>query len=382
MIEMKCTTTGVMMFRFSSQSSGLFIIGLGLATVASAPALAEATVDSSAGTLQITAMATGLEEPWGLAFLPDGGFLVTEREGRLNLYPAGGGIAQALSGLPDVYVEGQGGLLDVMVPRNFDKSREIWLSFSQPQGAGAGTAMGRGILADDARLADFTLVFSAPVGGAGGRHFGSRLVQAEDGTIYLTVGERGTPDLAQDPSRAEGKILHFNESGAPIGPDDPSQLAGLHSMGHRNPQGAALDGNGQLWVVEHGAQGGDELNRVAVGRNYGWPIIAYGKDYDDSKLGIGTAAPGLEQPAHYWDPSIAPSGLLFYTGAMFPEWQGDVFTGSLKFNYISRLDPENGYAEEAITAKETGRVRDVRQAPDGSIWFLSVVDGAVYRISR
>jgi aldose sugar dehydrogenase len=352
------------------------------ATTIPARSNAQSTVDTSIGPLTITEMATGLDEPWGLAFLPDGRFLITERAGRLQLFAASGGAGQQITGLPKIFEEGQGGLLDVMVPRDFETSREVWLSFSEPQGRGAGTAMGRGTLGDDGQLADFRTLFSAPPGGRGGRHFGSRLVQGADNSIFLTVGERGKPDLAQDPTRAEGKVMHFFKDGIPIGADDETWLPGLHSMGHRNPQGAALDANGQLWVVEHGAQGGDELNRVEEGRNYGWPIIAYGKDYDDSKLGIGTSAPGLEQPVHYWDPSIAPSGLMFYTGDMFPEWTGDVFTGSLKFDYISRLDPENGYAEEAITARETGRVRDVRQAPDGSIWFLSVTDGAVYRISR
>ena len=345
-------------------------------------AQADGTAKTSLGDVQITAMATGFDEPWGLAFLPDGRFLVTERAGRLQLFPALGGQGQQLAGLPEVYAEGQGGLLDVMVPRDFDQSRAVWLSYAKPQGSGAGTAMGRGILSVNGGLTDFTPLFSALVGGEGGRHFGSRLVEAPDGSIFLTIGERGTADLAQDPQRAEGKVMHFQPDGTPIATALPGALAGLYSLGHRNPQGAALDANGQLWVVEHGAQGGDELNRVGAGLNYGWPIIAYGKDYDDSKLGIGTAAPGLEQPVHYWDPSIAPSGMMIYSGPMFPEWQGDVFTGSLKFDYIARLDPDQGYREEAITARETGRVRDIRQGADGSIWFLSVTDGAVYRISR
>jgi aldose sugar dehydrogenase len=353
-----------------------------LATMLANQGHADSVIKTSIGNLEITTVAEGLEEPWGIAFLPDGRFLVTERDGRLQLFPPQGGQGQQIAGVPDVYVEGQGGLLDVMIPRDFDQSREVFLSFSEPQDGGAGTALGRGKLTGDGKLADFTTLFSAPVGGQGGRHFGSRIVEAPDGTIFLTAGERGTPDLAQDRTRAEGKVLHFFRDGIPIGPDDETSLRGLHSLGHRNPQGAALDANGQLWVVEHGAQGGDELNRVEVNRNYGWPIITYGKDYDDSKIGTGTSAPGLEQPVHYWDPSIAPSGLMFYNGDMFPEWQGDVFTGSLKFNYISRLDPDNNYAEEAITAGETGRVRDVRQAPDGSIWFLSVVDGAVYRMAK
>ena len=367
---------------YSRRSPTKIMISLVLATAIPGMAFADSVTQTSIGPLQITTMADGLDEPWGLAFLPDGQFLVTERAGRLQLFPAAGGAGQEISGLPQVFEEGQGGLLDVMLPRDFTQSREVWLSFSEPQGDGAGTAMGRGTLSDDGRLVDFQTLFSAPVGGSGGRHFGSRLVEARDGSIFLTVGERGTPDLAQDPTRAEGKVMHVARDGSPIGPADGSMLGGLYSLGHRNPQGAALDASGQLWVVEHGAQGGDELNRVEQGRNYGWPIIAFGKDYDDSKLGIGTQAPGLEQPVHYWDPSIAPSGLMFYTGAMFPEWQGDVFTGSLKFDYIARLDTDNAYAEEAITAPETGRVRDIRQAPDGSIWFLSVIEGAVFRISR
>jgi aldose sugar dehydrogenase len=367
---------------FSYKSSTFGIIVSLFATAFPNLSHADSTTKTSIGNVEITTMAKGLDEPWSLSFLPDGRFLVTERAGRLQMFPPEGGKGQQIGGVPKVYARGQGGLLDVMIPRDFDQSREVFLSFSQPQARGAGTAMGRGTLTDDGKLADFTTLFSAPEGGQGGRHFGSRIVEAPDGIVFLTVGERGTPDLAQDPTRAEGKVLHFSRDGLPIGPDDTSSLPGLHSLGHRNPQGAALDANGQLWVVEHGAQGGDELNRVEENRNYGWPIIAYGKDYDDSKLGVGSSAPGLEQPVHYWDPSIAPSGLMFYTGDMFPEWQGDVFTGSLKFNYISRLDPDNGYVEETITANETGRVRDVRQAPDGSIWFLSVVDGAVYRMAR
>jgi aldose sugar dehydrogenase len=376
------TIGGGKMSLLSCKCRSFSIIVSLFATTFPSVGLADSTIETSIGNLEITTIADGLEEPWGLAFLPDGGFLVTERDGRLQKFPPTGGEGQQISGIPEVYVEGQGGLLDVMIPRDFNQSREVFLSFSQPQTRGAGTAMGRGTLTDDGELADFTTLFSAPEGGQGGRHFGSRIVEAPDGTIFLTVGERGTGDLAQDRTRAEGKVMHFFRDGIPIGPDDNDALPGIHSMGHRNPQGAALDANGQLWVVEHGAQGGDELNRVEVNRNYGWPIITYGKDYDDSKIGIGTTAPGLEQPVHYWDPSIAPSGLMFYTGDMFPEWQGDVFTGSLKFNYISRLDPDNNYAEESITAGETGRVRDVRQAPDGSIWFLSVVDGAVYRLAK
>jgi aldose sugar dehydrogenase len=346
------------------------------------PVLPE-TIETSAGYVSVSAMATGLDEPWALAFLPDGSFLITERAGRLTLFPPEGGRGQPVGGLPEVYAEGQGGLLDVMVPRDFATSREVWLSYAEPQGGGAGTAAGRGWLSEDGtRLDTFEPLFQSPEGGQGGRHFGSRLVEAADGTVFLTIGERGTgPDgmEAQDGTRAEGKVIHLARDGSPATLQD-GLLPGVYSMGHRNPQGAALDAAGQLWVTEHGAQGGDELNRILPGRNYGWPVISYGRDYDDSPIGIGTEAPGMEQPVHYWDPSIAPSGLMIYQGSLFPDWQGDIFTGSLKFGFLSRLDPETGYKEERIEGPETARTRDVREAPDGAIWFLSVGNGAAYRM--
>ena len=212
-------------------------------------------------------------------------------------------------------------------------------------------------------------------------HFGARVVEAADGTLFLTSGERGTAERAQDKTLANGKVFHLTRDGAPLTAIDGA-LDGVYSMGHRNPQGITVDDAGQLWVVEHGAQGGDELNRIRAGANYGWPVISFGKDYDDSPIGVGTTAPGMEQPVVFWDPSIAPSGLMIYSGEMFPEWQGDVFTGSLKFDYLSRLDPDQNYAEERIDGPQTGRVRDVRQAPDGSIWFMSVTEGSVYRLAR
>jgi glucose/arabinose dehydrogenase len=347
------------------------------------PARAEMRA-TSLGDLSVTAVATGLEEPWGLAFLPDGRFLVTERDGRLTLFPPGGGAGQSVAGLPEVAARGQGGLLDVVVPRDFATSREVWLTFSQPSGGGASTAVGKGRLsADDSRIEGFATLFSGDTT-PGGRHFGARLVEAPDGTVFLTTGDRGTgPDgmQAQDPTRIEGKVVHLNRDGSPA-TSLPDWRPGVLSVGHRNPQGAALDAQGRLWLVEHGAQGGDELNLVRTGANYGWPVISYGVNYNGDRIGVGTEADGMEQPAFWWDPSIAPSGLMIYDGAMFPEWRGDVFTGSLKFDYLSRLDPDEGYAEERITMPETGRVRDVRQAPDGSIWFMSVHEGAVFRLAR
>ncbi len=359
-----------------------------LALAGAAPAWAAPQVETSVGTMAITPVAEGLEEPWAIGFLPGGAFLVTEREGRLKLFPAAGEAPRLVEGLPEVVAEGQGGLLDVMIPRDFAETREVWLSYAAAQGGGAGTAVGKGRLSGDgSRLEGFARLFAIPEGSSGGRHFGSRIVEAADGTVFLTVGDRGTGPLgmqAQDPRRGEGKVIHLNRDGSPATSWD-NALPGLYSMGHRNPQGAALDLSGRLLTVEHGAQGGDELNAPAQGGNYGWPVVTYGRNYNGNKLGLGTSLPGTEQPLHYWDPSIAPSGLMVYSGALVPEWRGDIFFGSLNSDFLGRLDPdtpaETGYAEERIAAPETGRVRDVVEAPDGAIWFLSVHNGAAYRMA-
>ncbi|WP_371928319.1 PQQ-dependent sugar dehydrogenase [Oceanicola sp. 502str15] len=326
----------------------------------------------------------GLDEPWGLAFMPGGGFLVTERGGDLTVVM--NGEAQRVRGVPDVYDSGQGGLLDVMVPRDFAQSREVFVSYSKTQGGGAGTALGKGRLsADGTALEGFEVLFEMEPGSSGGRHFGSRIVEGSDGYIYLTIGERGDRPAAQDLGRENGSVVRVARDGS-VPSDNPfvgqaGAQPEIWSYGHRNPQGAALDGRGQLWVVEHGAQGGDELNRVEKGANYGWPVISYGRHYSGAKIGEGVEKPGMVQPVHYWDPSIAPSGLMFYSGRLWPEWEGHVFVGSLKFDMISRLSAD-GRAELArIEAPETSRVRDVREAPDGSIWFLSVGEGAIFRMT-
>jgi len=356
-----------------------------LAALTWAIAAGAQTLDSSAGPLRVDTVVSGLETPWALGFLPDGGLLITERDGRL-LYVSDG-RAQRVAGVPDVAAVGQGGLLDVLVPRDFAATRAVYLTFARPQrGGGAGTALARGVLsADGARLDDMRVIFEMAPGSRGGRHFGSRMVEGRDGMIYLTTGDRGDRPSAQDLSRHEGSVIRVGRDGRVPG-DNPfvgrdGVLPEIWSYGHRNPQGAALAADGQLWVVEHGARGGDEVNRLEKGANYGWPVISYGRHYSGLPIGEGAAKQGMEQPAHYWDPSIAPSGLMIYSGTLWPEWRGDLFTGSLKFGLISRIDGDTLAEAERIAGPETDRVRDIREAPDGAIWFISENNGAVYRLT-
>ena len=343
-----------------------------------------AALETSAGEVRIEPVATGLVEPWSIGFLPDGGVLVTERDGSLVLL--GDGERRSVSGLPPVAATGQGGLLDVLVPSDFADTRELFFTYSKPQAGGSGTAVWRARLAGDGgSLEDGRTVFELTEGSSGGRHFGSRLVEATDGTLFLTIGDRGDRPSAQDLRRENGSVVRINRDGS-IPADNPfhgqpDAKPSIWSFGHRNPQGAALDLNGDLVVVEHGARGGDEINRISPGANYGWPVISYGRHYSGQAIGVGTQAPGMEQPAFYWDPSIAPSGMTIYSGALWPEWRGDIFVGSLKFDYIARLDGEPLTEVERIATDETLRVRDVREAPDGSIWFLSVGNGALYRMT-
>jgi aldose sugar dehydrogenase len=354
-------------------------------TLTAAPALAT-VVATSAGPMRIDPVLTGLDEPWGLAFLPGGDVLVTERGGRLVL--GSGGSQVAVTGGPQVRAQGQGGLLDVLIPRDFATSREVWLTYAAGGRAGAATAIGKGRLsADNRRIDGFQTLWTGDPA-SGGRHFGARLAQAPDGTIWLATGDRGTgPDgmAAQDPASSIGKVLAFRRDGTPLPPARAGWAPGVQSIGHRNIQGLGFDARGRLWAAEHGARGGDEVNRIQPGRNYGWPRISYGTDYDGSRIGSGTTAPGLEQPAHVWDPSMAPSGLVAWSGGLVPAWTGALFVGSLKFDHIARLDPARAsgteMAQEIIESPETARVRDVRQGPDGALWFLSVGNGALYRMA-
>ena len=325
----------------------------------------------------------GFRVPWSLGFLPGGDMLVTERGGRLWRLPTVGDRAR-IRGLPRLSTVGQGGLLDIVVARDFDQSRQVFLSFSKPQGAGQGTALAAARLINN-RLEGLRVIFEMSPGSSGGRHFGGRIVEARDGTLFLTIGERGDRPAAQDLGRHNGSIVRVRRDGAV--PSDnpfvatPGARPEIWSYGHRNPQGAALDAQGRLWVHEHGARGGDEVNLIRRGANYGWPVIAYGRHYSGGRIGEGTHKPGMEQPRFYWDPSIAPSGLAIYSGRMWPQWKGAFLVGSLKFDHIAVLSSGGQRQIATIQTPQTQRVRDVREGPDGAIWFLSEGNGALYRIT-
>ncbi len=342
-----------------------------------------ADLSTSIGKLAVTKMADGLTIPWGFDFLPDGSVLVTQRGGVLARVVDG--QVAPIKGLPKIAAVGQGGLLDILVPRDFSQTSELLLTLSLAKGQTIGTAvMAARLNSDFTRITSTRLLLQVP-GTKGGRHFGSRIQEAADGSLFVTLGERGDPPSAQDVSSLQGSILRITRGGA-AHPDNPfADIAGarpeIWSFGHRNPQGLDLDANGALWAVEHGARGGDEVNAIRKGANYGWPVIAYGRTYAGGKIGIGTSKEGLQQPAFFWDPSIAPSGLMIYSGKLWPQWRGDFFVGSLKFDYIARLDGSPMQEREQLSHQTTGRIRDIREAPDGSIWFASEHQGALFRIS-
>jgi len=330
-------------------------------------------------------VAKGLEHPWGLAFLPDGRMLVTERPGRLRVVGKDGALSEPLTGVPRVQAGGQGGLLDVVLSPSFAQDRLVYLSFSEPGDGGAGTAVARGRLGERG-LDDTQVIWRQQPKVSGGIHFGSRMVFRGDGTFFVTLGDRNKRDPAQDVSGTIGKVVRLNADGS-VPKDNPfvareGARPEIWSYGHRNVQAAALDPQGQLWTVEHGARGGDELNTPQPGKNYGWPIITYGIDYSGAKIGVGTARAGMEQPLYYWDPVIAPSGAVFYRGSVYPDWKGQLFVGSLRPGGLVRLKLANGRVVEearyAIDGEE--RVRDVREGPDGLLYVL--IDASRGRVVR
>ena len=339
----------------------------------------------------VETVARGLQNPWGLAFLPDGRMLVTERPGRLRVVATNGQLSEPLGGTqPRVAARGQGGLLDVALDPNFAQNRLVYLSYAEDRGERrAGTSVMRARLnAAGTALEGGQVIFRQEPSHTGGNHFGSRLVFDRGGHLLVTLGDRfDLRDQAQNPANHLGKVVRITTEGRPA-PDNP--FAGREgarpetwSIGHRNIQAAALHPQtGQLWTIEHGARGGDEVNIPQPGRNYGWPVITYGVDYSGARIGEGTAKAGLEQPVYYWDPSIAPSGMAFYTGDRFPAWRGSVLVGALSGKLLARLETSGGKvtAEERMLQGLGERIRDVRQGPDGFVYLLT--DSANGRILR
>ena len=344
----------------------------------------------SAQDLTVQAVATGLEHPWAVAFLPGGRFLVTERPGRLRVVAADGRVGPALPGLPEIAAGGQGGLLDVALDSGFERNRTLFFCFSEPGPGGNSTALARARLAaDDARLEDVRVIFSQKPKVASRAHFGCRIAEAADGNLFLTLGDRfSRKDDAQKLDNHIGKVVRVTKEGAPA-PGNPfigraGALPEIWSYGHRNLQGGAIAPDGSLWVHEHGPQGGDEINVARAGRNYGWPVITYGENYGGGAIGEGiTRREGMEQPLHYWVPSIAPSGMAFLSSDRYgAAMKGNLFVGSLKFAYLVRIELSGGkpVREHKLIAQQGERVRDVRQGPDGLLYVLT--DSAKGRLLR
>jgi glucose/arabinose dehydrogenase len=342
---------------------------------------------TSAGNLQLTTVARGLDHPWGMAFLSDGRMLVTERPGRMRIAGPDGRLSAPLGGVPKVHASGQGGLLGVALDPAFAKNRRIYFAYAEPGEGGAGTAVARARLGEG-RLEEVSVIFRQRPKVGGSNHFGSRLVFGRDGILFVTLGERNQGERSQKFDEHLGKIVRINADGS-VPRDNPfirrsGTLPEIWSYGHRNIQGATLHpGTGTLWIADHGAQGGDEVNIPRPGRNYGWPVITYGVDYGGGKIGEGTRKEGMEQPVHYWDPSIAPSGMVFYSGDRYPGWRGDLFVGSLKFGLVSRLDMDGNRVvrEERLFEDYDPRIRDIVQGPDGLFYLLTdESDGEIVRV--
>lgn len=327
-------------------------------------------------------VASGLEEPWGLALLPDGRWLVTERPGRLRIITAAGAVSEPVAGLPAVDAQGQGGLLDVVIGPTFGQDRMIYWSYAEPREGGNGTAVARGRLSDDgSRVEGVQVIFRAMPTYAGRLHYGSALAFGRDGKLFITLGERSDAPMrpqAQDLASHMGKTIRINADGS-VPSDNPfvgraGALPEIWSSGHRNAQGIAIAANGDVWTVEHGTRGGDEVNLDRAGLNYGWPDVTYGIEYRGVPINEGiTAREGTEQPAYYWDPSIAPGGMTVYDGAMFPGWRGNLLVAALKDKHIARLVVEGGriVGEERLLTDLGERVRDVAVAADGAVWVVT-----------
>jgi aldose sugar dehydrogenase len=349
----------------------------------------DTTFASSAGQLEVQTVATGLVHPWALAFLPDGKMLVTERPGRMRIVSPEGQLSPPLKGVPDVWASGQGGLLDIITDKGFAQNRTIYFCYAERTGGGGRTALARAKLNDGSgRLDDVKVIFRQEGPLSSGNHYGCRIVQAADNNLFVTLGEHFTyRNEAQNLGNHLGKLIRITPDGA-APPDNPfvgrdGAKPEIWSYGHRNEQGLAIHPTtGDLWETEHGPRGGDEVNIIGKGKNYGWPVIGFGVDYSGATIHETSAKQGMEQPLKYWVPSIAPSGMTFYNGKLFPKWNGSLFTGALAGKMLVRLSL-NGNAvtgEERLLQNLYERIRDVRQGPDGALWL--VTDSSAGRILR
>jgi glucose/arabinose dehydrogenase len=367
---------------FVTAAGGLTLFMLA-SLVSDAWASESAVFDSELERFRVNTLVRGLDHPWGLAFLPGGDMLITERPGRLLRIDGKSLQRRSVRGLPAIAAVGQGGLLDVTLHPGFDSNQLIYFSFTGDDD-GVGTEVARGRLAGDA-LENVEIIFRALPKSGGGRHFGSRLLFDTNGHLLITLGERGDRPRAQDISDHAGSVIRINDDGS-VPADNPFATTPearpeIYTYGNRNVQGIALDPvSGRVWAHEHGPQGGDEVNVLVAGRNYGWPVITYGRNYvTGTKIGEGTHKQGMEQPRHYWTPSIAPSGMTLYTGDKFPAWRGNLFVGALKYRLLVRLEErdQNIVHEERMLEDVLGRIRDVRTGPDGYIYLLTDQDDGV-----
>ena len=369
---------------------------LGSAAILANSALAlDEVFETESATIQVTTVVDGLEHPWAIEFLPDGGALVTERPGRLRHLSAEGELSEPITGVPEVDARDQGGLLDVAIDPSFAENRLVYLSFAEPgEGGKNSTAVARGTLSEDSRaLADVEVIFSQTPKEASTKHFGSRLVFDGNGHLFVTLGERSEEQFrgqAQDLDSHLGKVVRINPDGS-VPQDNPfvgqdGALPEIWSYGHRNIQAAAINpATGVLWEIEHGPMGGDELNIPEAGKNYGWPIVSFGVNYNGTPVGSGEAdAEGFEDAIYQWTPVIAPSGMAFYTGDLFPDWQGNLFVGGLASMNLVRLtlNGEKIVDEERLLTdlQPRERIRDVRQGPDGALYLLT--DNAAGRLLK
>jgi glucose/arabinose dehydrogenase len=367
-------------------ATGIAAVLAGCSDPSSAQGPGEA-INSEQATFRVVAVATGLEHPWGMAFLPDEEILVTERPGRLRILRDGQLDPEPIAGVPEVYASGQGGLLDVALDPEFAANRALYLAYAAPGDGGNSTRVARATLGDG-RLEDLEVIFTAEPLVRSSKHFGSRLAFDPQGHLFITVGERGQDDRAQDLADMNGSVIRLHPDGS-VPQDNPfvgraAARPEIFSYGHRNPQGMAVHPEtSAVWTQEHGPRGGDEVNVVRPGVNYGWPVITHGISYAGFPIGEGKEKPGMAPPLYTWVPSIAPSGMAFYTGDAFPDWQGDLFVGALVQEHLARLelDGDRVVAEERLLEGAIGRIRDVETGPDGFLYLLTdEADGELYRL--